>query len=48
MQQSAKGGVILVDEASLIGTRDMARLFDIAEAVKPASCWSATAASIAA
>ena len=33
LQQSAKGGVILVDEASLIGTRDMARLFDIAEAV---------------
>jgi conjugative relaxase-like TrwC/TraI family protein len=33
MQQSAKGGVILVDEASLIGTRDMGRLFEIAESV---------------
>jgi hypothetical protein len=32
MQQSAKGGVILVDEASLLGTRDMCRLFEIAEA----------------
>ena len=31
MQQSAKGGVILVDEASLLGTRDMSRLFEIAE-----------------
>jgi ATP-dependent exoDNAse (exonuclease V) alpha subunit len=33
MQESAKGGVILVDEASLLGTRDMSRLFEIAEAV---------------
>jgi conjugative relaxase-like TrwC/TraI family protein len=33
LQQSARGGVILVDEASLLGTRDMARLFVIAEAV---------------
>lgn len=32
MQQSAKDGVILVDEASLLGTRDMSRLFEIAEA----------------
>jgi len=33
MQESAKGGMILVDEASQLGTRDMARLFEIAEAV---------------
>lgn len=33
MQQSASGGVILVDEASLLGTRDMGRLFDVAEVV---------------
>jgi ATP-dependent exoDNAse (exonuclease V) alpha subunit len=33
MQQAAKGGVILVDEASLIGTRDMNQLFNVAEAV---------------
>ena len=33
MQASAKGGVILVDEASLLGTRDMGQLFDVAEAV---------------
>jgi len=33
MQESAKGGVILVDEASLLGTRDMGQLFDVAEAV---------------
>jgi conjugative relaxase-like TrwC/TraI family protein len=33
MQQSARGGVILVDEASQLGTRDMAQLFDLAEAV---------------
>lgn len=31
MQQSANGGVILVDEASLLGTRDMCRLFEVAE-----------------
>jgi conjugative relaxase-like TrwC/TraI family protein len=31
MQQSAKGGVILVDEASLLGTRDLNRLFEIAD-----------------
>jgi hypothetical protein len=30
MQASASGGVVLVDEASLLGTRDMARLFNIA------------------
>jgi conjugative relaxase-like TrwC/TraI family protein len=29
MQQSVRGGVILVDEASLVGTRDMVQLFDI-------------------
>ena len=30
-QQSARNGVILVDEASLLGTRDMHRLFRLAE-----------------
>ena len=30
LQESARGGVILVDEASQVGTRDMLRLFDIA------------------
>ena len=29
MQDAVKGGVVLVDEASLVGTRDMLRLFDI-------------------
>jgi conjugative relaxase-like TrwC/TraI family protein len=33
MQASAKGGVILVDEASQLGTRDMLRVFDVAEGV---------------
>ncbi len=33
MQESARGGVILVDEASQLGTRDMLRMFEIAEAV---------------
>jgi len=33
MQRSAKGGVILVDEASQLGTRDMLQVFDVAEAV---------------
>ncbi len=33
MQESARGGVILVDEASQLGTRDMAKVFDVAEAV---------------
>ena len=33
MQASAKGGVILVDEASQLGTRDMLQVFDVAEAV---------------
>ena len=32
LQQSANGGVILVDEASLLGTRDMGHLFEVAEA----------------
>ena len=36
MQESARGGVILVDEASQLGTRDMLRVFDVAEAVAPA------------
>jgi len=31
MQQSARNGVILVDEASQLGTRDMLQLFDLAE-----------------
>jgi ATP-dependent exoDNAse (exonuclease V) alpha subunit len=31
MQESARGGVILVDEASLLGTRDMHSLFEAAE-----------------
>src|SRR5579863_4982342 len=30
MQEAARDGVILVDEASLLGTRDMQRLFEIA------------------
>ena len=33
MQESARNGVILVDEASQLGTRDMAQLFGVAEAV---------------
>lgn len=33
MQQSAKNGVILVDEASQLGTRDMHAVFTVAEAV---------------
>ncbi len=33
MQQAARDGVILVDEASQLGTRDMAKVFDVAEAV---------------
>jgi len=34
LQESARGGVILVDEASQLGTRDMMRLFKVAESVK--------------
>ena len=33
MQESSRNGVILVDEASLLGTRDMAKVLDVAEAV---------------
>ncbi len=33
MQEAARGGVVLVDEASQLGTRDMAQLFDKAEAL---------------
>lgn len=33
MQASAKDGVILVDEASQLGTRDMHRVFEVAESV---------------
>ena len=29
MQDAVKGGVVLVDEASLVGTRDMLRLIEI-------------------
>lgn len=32
MQQAAHNGVILVDEASLLGTRDMQKVFEVAEA----------------
>jgi ATP-dependent exoDNAse (exonuclease V) alpha subunit len=31
LQESARGGVLIVDEASLLGTRDMLKLFDIAK-----------------
>ena len=34
MQEAARNGVILVDEASQLGTRDMIAVFDVAEAVK--------------
>lgn len=33
MQESARDGVILVDEASQLGTLDMGKVFDVAEAV---------------
>jgi len=33
MQEAARGGVILVDEASQLGTRDMNQVFDVADAV---------------
>jgi conjugative relaxase-like TrwC/TraI family protein len=33
MQESARGGVILVDEASQLGTKDMLKVFDVADAV---------------
>jgi len=33
MQESARSGVVLVDEASLLGTKDMLRVFDAARAV---------------
>jgi hypothetical protein len=33
MQQSVKGGVILLDEASQLGTRDLLKVFGVAEAV---------------
>ncbi len=33
MQESARDGVILVDEASQLGTRDMNRVFDVAEGI---------------
>jgi conjugative relaxase-like TrwC/TraI family protein len=34
LQESARKGVILVDEASLLGTRDMLRVFDVAERIE--------------
>ena len=33
MQASVRGGVVLIDEASLVGTRDMLKLFDIGDNV---------------
>jgi conjugative relaxase-like TrwC/TraI family protein len=33
MQESVRGGVVLVDEASLVGTRDMLKVFDAAGTV---------------
>jgi conjugative relaxase-like TrwC/TraI family protein len=33
MQESARDGVILIDEASQLGTRDMNRVFDVAESI---------------
>ena len=33
MQQSARNGVVLVDEASLLATRDMLRVFEVADRV---------------
>jgi len=33
MQESARGGFVLVDEASQLGTRDMLRVFDVANSV---------------
>ncbi len=34
LQESARGGVVLVDEASLLGTKDMLHLFDTARQVE--------------
>jgi conjugative relaxase-like TrwC/TraI family protein len=31
MQESARNGVVLIDEASMLGTRDMHKVFDVAE-----------------
>lgn len=33
MQESARGGVILIDEASQLGTKEMLKVFDVADAV---------------
>jgi conjugative relaxase-like TrwC/TraI family protein len=33
MQEAVRNGVVLIDEASQLGTRDMLRVFDVAEAV---------------
>jgi conjugative relaxase-like TrwC/TraI family protein len=34
MQEAARAGVIIVDEASQLGTRDMLKIFEVAESVK--------------
>jgi len=34
MQEAARGGVIIVDEASQLGSRDMLKVFDVAESVQ--------------
>lgn len=34
MQEAARGGIIIVDEASQLGTRDMVKIFEVAESVK--------------
>ena len=48
MQAGIQGGVVLVDEASQLGTTDMLRLFDIAASRTPGSCWWGISGSIAA
>ena len=48
MQDSIRGGVVLVDEASLVGTRDMLMLFEIVRDQARGSCWWVTRGSIAA
>ncbi len=48
MQESARGGVVLVDEASQLGTRDMLLALRCSPAGgRRASSWSATASSTA-
>ena len=38
MQSAAKGGLVLVDEASLLGTRDIQGLFDICQDIGARVC----------